>query len=105
MSALFDTSMITDDFPYPQILAFSKVTIVCGATKICEVVDGSLTLQLTVMASDLWSAVDFYDYIYMSNGAVAVVRDSNTGEYSSTVDLPSANGMLNYNGQVLIAPN
>ena len=50
----------------------------------------------------VWSAVDFYSYAYLSNGKVAVVRDYGTGKYSITTDLPTANCILNYNGQVVI---
>lgn len=96
------TTEITDGFPYPQIFVFTNVMIVCGSTKIYERVGTTLVLKLTVAANLVWSAVDFYDYIYMSNGKVAVVRDSGTGGYTVTTDLPAANSMLNYNGQVII---
>jgi len=55
-----------------------------------------------VAAGQTWAAVDFYDYIYMSNGAVAVVRDPNTGTFSTTTDQPTAVAICNYNGQVMI---
>lgn len=97
-----DTSVITDDFPYPQIFVGTEVTIICGETDIYEYTLGSLTLKLSTSAGTLWSVVDFHDYIYMSNGKVAVIRDSGSGSYSTTSNLPTATAMCNYNGQVLV---
>lgn len=101
-----DTSVITDPFPYPQIFVFTNMIIVCGKTKIYEYVGGSLVEKLTVTAGSTWSIVDFYDYIYMSNGTVAVIRDAETKLYSITTNQPTAMAICNFNGQVLIgAPN
>lgn len=97
-----DTSGIKDVFPFPQLFVFTNMIIVCSSTKIYEWVDGALVEKLEVTAGSTWSAVDFYSYAYLSNGKVAVVRDYGTGEYSITTDLPTANSILNYNGQVVI---
>jgi len=97
-----DTSDITDTFPFPQLFVFTNMIIVCSSTKIYEWVGGSLVEKLEVTAGSTWSAVDFYSYAYLSNGEVAVVRDYGTGEYSITTDLPTANTILNFNGQVVI---
>jgi len=97
-----DTGDITDAFPFPQLFVFVNLILVCSGTKIYEWVGGALVLKLTTTAGSTWSAVDFYNYVYLSNGAVAVVRDEATGVYSVTTDLPTANSILNYNGQVVI---
>lgn len=97
-----DTSDITDDFPYPQIFLFVNITIVCGRTKIYEWIGGSLVEKLTVAAGSTWVALDFHDYVYMSNGVVAVVRDAGTKVYAETSGLPTAMAALNFNGQVLL---
>ena len=101
------TDIITDGFPFPQIFAFTNVTIVCGAKKIYELVAGSLVLKYTAAAAaGMWNAVDFYDYVYLSNGKIAVIRDAGSYAYSLSSTLPSATAMCNYNGQVLVgAPN
>ena len=96
------TTEITDGFPFPQIFVFTTMIIVCSKTKIYEWVVGALVEKLVVSAGYTWSAVDFYEYVYMSNGKVAVIRDSGTRAYSITTDLPTANAILNYNGQVII---
>ena len=100
-SLLIDTALITDGFPYPQIFLFTKHIIICGKTNIYELVGGSLILKITVTAGIRWSAVDFYDYIYLSNGKVSVVRSATTGIYSLS-DLPIASAICNFKGQVMI---
>jgi hypothetical protein len=72
---------ITDSFPYPQLFVFTNFIIICGQT---------------------WSAVDFYDYVYLSNSKVSVVRDAGSGVYSLSSALPEASAICNFNGQVLI---
>jgi len=97
-----DTSDITDAFPFPQLFVFIDLVIVCSKTKIYEWVSEALVEKIEVTAESTWSAVDFYGYVYMSNGEVAVVRNPDTGVYTETTDLPTANSILNYNGQVMI---
>ena len=102
-----NTSTIIDPFPFPQIFLFAVVTIVCGHGKIYEWNGSSLTLKYTAATKGgLWCAVDFHDYIYLSNGAEAVVRDAGSKTYAIDTDLPTASCMCNFNGQVMIgAPN
>lgn len=96
-----DVSDITDSFPFPQLFCFTNLIIVCGSSKIYEWNGTALVLKLETTAGSLWQAVDFYDYVYMSNGAVAVVRAAETKAYSES-SLPSAGCIMNFNGQVLI---
>ena len=98
---MVDTDIIADGFPYPQIFVFTNCIIVCGSTKIYELIAGALELMLTVDVGITWSAVDFYDYVYMSNGQVAVERSATDGTYSVS-DLPIASAIVNFNGQVMI---
>lgn len=95
------TTAITDSFPYPQIFVFTNVIIICSSTKIYEWT-GSLVEKLEVAAGSTWVALDFVDYIYLSNGNVAVTRDPGTKVYAETTDLPTAMAALNFNGQVLL---
>ena len=96
------TTAITDGFPYPQLFVFTSVIIVCGATKIYEWVSGSLVLKLTITAGSTWSAVDFFEYVYLSNGTVAVIRRSTDKVFVVDATLPTAQAMVNVNGQVMI---
>jgi hypothetical protein len=98
-----DTSLdITDAFPYPQVFTFINVVLICGRQDIYEY-DGTLNHMLgPVTAGSLWSAVDFFDFIYLTNGSVGVVRSANTGLYSLTTDYPIGESVCNFNGQALV---
>ena len=96
------TTAITDDFPYPQIFVFTNVIIVCSSTKVYEWVSSALVEKIEVSAGSTWVALDFNDYIYLSNGNVAVVRDAWDKTYSETTDLPTAMAACNFNGQVIL---
>lgn len=100
--ARMGTGIIADSFPYPQLFVFTNMIVVCSATEIFEWVAGSLVLKLTVAAGSTWSAVDFFDYVYLSNGKVAVIRDSISRIYSITTTLPTASSICNFQGQVII---
>ena len=96
------TSTITDGFPFPQIFVFTNIIIVCGLKKIYEWDGATLTLKYTAsVAGGTWSAVDFYDYVYMSNGSISVVRDAGSYVYAISTQ-PHATAMCNFNGQVIL---
>jgi len=104
---LIDVSALTFAFPYPQLFVFTDMMLVCTETEVYEYVHsspGTLTLKITVAPGILWSAVDFYDYIYMSNCTAAVVRHAEDGSWEEITSLPSARAMCNYNGQIVISP-
>lgn len=92
---------VDDGFPYPCQFVFTNFIIVCGKTDIFELVSGELQWKLTVTAGTTWRALDFYNFVYMSNGKVSVERDPSTGEYSLSTR-PIASAMCNFNGQVII---
>lgn len=97
------TTAITDKFPFPQLFVLTNMILVCGRTKIYELVGGSLVLKHTAsVGCSTWTVMDGYDYIYMSNGKVVVVRDPATFAYSETTDLPTASSIVNFNGQAII---
>jgi hypothetical protein len=97
------TTVITDGFPFPQIFVFTNMVIVCGLYKIYELVSGSLSLKYTATTpGSLWTAVDFYDYIYLSNGEEAVIRGAGSLAYTKSATQPTCTAMCNYNGQVII---
>jgi len=98
---IIDTSLITDPFPYPQIFIGTTHIVVCGQTDIYELVGTSLVHKLTVEAGIRWSAIDFYNYIYLSNGKVSVTRDALSGAYLLST-LPIASTICDFNGQVVI---
>jgi hypothetical protein len=83
------------------------VIIVCGLKKIYEWVGGALSLKYTAAAAGgTWSAIESGDYIYLTNGSIAVVRDAGSKAYALSSTLPHATAACNFNGQVIIgAPN
>jgi len=98
---------ITDSFPYPQVFLLNDFIIFCGAQTIWELPVGADVSALTHVFSTkspggLWSVLDYYRYIYLSNGKVNVVRDPSSGTYSYNTDLPTAIAACNFNGQALI---
>jgi hypothetical protein len=98
-----DTSVITDDFPYPQLFVYTNYVIICDATKIYEyTTGGGLVAKVTVSAGSTWKAVDFYNYVVLSNEKVVVVRDPLSQAYAVDSDLDVFSAICNYNGQVMI---
>ena len=98
-----NTAVITDSFPYPQIFVFTNVTLICGETDIYEWDGSSLTHVIgPVSAGELWSAIDFFEFIWLSNRVVSITRSVQTSTYSTTTDQPAAGAMCNFNGQVVI---
>lgn len=98
-----DTSVIGATFPYPQIFVCTNMIIVCGEADVYELVAGALELRIgPVPIGTLWSAIDIGEFIYMSNGRVAILRSPTSGIFASTTFQPTATAICNFNGQVLI---
>lgn len=98
----FDTTSISAIFPYPQIFVFTEMVIVCTATDIYEVVSGVLTHKLTVAEGRTWSAVDYAEFVYLSNNKVSVTRSPGSGAYAVSATLPTAAAICDFNGQCMI---
>lgn len=97
------TAEVTDTFPFPQLFVFTNLIIICGRVKIYELTSGSLSLKYTATTGgSTWTAVDFYNYVYLSNGREAVTRNPDTGVYSLSSTLPKAMSICNFNGQVIV---
>jgi len=96
------TTAITDSFPYPQLFMFTNFVVVCGLTTIYEWNGSTLVSKLTATAGSPWTAVDFHNYIYLSNGVVAVIRRATDGVYAVDSALPKAESLLNVHGQVMV---
>ena len=95
------------DFPFPQVFSLSELLIICTSTSIYEYDGSSLSLGISIDAYGPWHVADFHHFLYLSNGAEAIKRDAYTQEYSiiTSEEVPAANAICNYNGQVLINPN
>lgn len=98
-----DTSALAETFPFPQLFVFVNHILVCGKQKIYEYVNGALVLKYTATTfGETWEAVDFYDFLYLTNGAEAVIRNPETGVYSLSSTVPAGFALCNYNGQILV---
>jgi len=93
---------INDGFPYPQIFVFPSVFIVCGETGVFEWDSLKVVRKLTVTAGSTWQGIDFGEFIYMTNGTVAVTRDPTSKVYSISSTLAAAGAIANYNGQIIL---
>jgi hypothetical protein len=106
-----DLDSLGCSFPYPQIFVFSNVTIICTEDSVYELVGSSPVLKLTVASGSPWTAVDFFDFIYLSNNRVSVQRDAGSFVYSvsaasyGAAGLPVTRSICNYNGQLIIENN
>jgi len=96
------SSSIGTAFPYPQIFVFTNVIIICTSTMIFEWVSSAPVHKLTVAAGSTWCALDFHDYVYLSNGTVVVERDAWDKTYATTTELPTAMAACDFNGQVFL---
>jgi hypothetical protein len=102
LSAVDVSALVGIVFPYPQLFVFEHSIIICSDATIFELVGGVIVPKLTVDPGILWSAVDFKDFIYMSNGMAAVIKSATSGIWSETTDQPIAGAMVNFNGQVML---
>lgn len=99
-----DTSVFTGSFPFPQLFVFPNFIIVCDVDTIYEY-DGT-TLDdvigpVVALLGNLWTVVGVHDFVYLSNGEVAIVRHPTSGIYEVVSDQPIAEALCNYNGQIL----
>ena len=93
------------EFPFPQLFLYTNLIILATQTDIYEVTPTTKTLsasKITVSPGILWSAVDLNDYIYMSNGVVAIERGAFSREWSLSTTLPVAGAICNFNGQIVV---
>lgn len=97
-----DTSALTGGFPYPQIFIFPNIIIVCDEDTIYEY-DGAALSDVIgpVTIGNIWTVVGIHDFVYLSNGEVAIVRSPTSGIYELVSDQPVAEALCNYNGQIL----
>lgn len=102
--SLIDVSSLGEQtFPYPQLFVTPNVTIVCTQTAIYEYNGSSLTLKLgSLTAGVTWSCIAYKDFIYLTNGKVAVTRDPQSLAYAIDTTVPFATCGVDYNGQALL---
>jgi hypothetical protein len=98
---LADPLVVDNDFPFPQIFTLDKHLIVCNRTTVLELVFSTLVKKATVVGGELWELGSADDFIYLSNGTVNLVRDPNSGDYTSSSIAPVCSAICNFNGQII----
>jgi len=105
-TAIDVSSILNISHPFPQVFITSDFILICSIAAIFEYDGSSLTLKAAgVQAWGLWSVLDFKTYIYITNGAIALTRDPDTGIYSQITPsetLTYASCVCNFNGQILM---
>lgn len=97
------------NFPFPQVMKLSDVTLILTETSIYEYKNPKRGVDfypcLTVSAGGRpWKVADFGTYITLTNGMVTVVKDPDTAQYielEESKDIPQAESLTNFNGQCI----
>ena len=98
-----NTSAITEAFPFPQIFVFVNLIIVCFQSAIYEWDGSSLVSKISGLTKgNTWEALDFYHFIYLTNGKVAVTRNAESKVYSIDSTVPYGMALCNFNGQIFV---
>lgn len=107
LSTVFNINeIIQDDFPFPQLFITDHHVIVCNRTSILEYNGSAMEEVLTgITTGGMWSLASSFDFVYLSNGVVAVIRNPENGEYAVDSDAPIASAIGNFNGQILVGIN
>jgi len=104
ISTMFNVAGVTlADFPFPQLFLLERHIIVCNRASIMENVKGTLTTMISgLTGGGKWNVASSHDFIYASNGTVAVIRDPNTHVWALSSTAPKAMAIGNFNGQVIV---
>lgn len=103
IQSMLNTYEISTTFPYPQIFVETNLIIICTSSEIYEFSNNLLSLKITASAvGTTWDLISSHDFIYMSNGIVAITRDPISKEWAESATLPTATAICNYNGQIII---
>jgi len=99
-----DELVVLDDFPFPQLIVTERLVLVCNRTSILEVLgDATLVEAISELPTGArWQYASSFEYIYLSNGEVTVVRDPFSREWAIDTTLPKAGAILNYKGQIFV---
>ncbi len=92
-------------FPFPQIFALSMCTLVCTATMIYEYASGNLTaVYEDAPEGSTWTVADYGRFIVLTNGAILIVKDAQTGDYEEyeLCDIPNCICVADVNGQMFV---
>lgn len=90
-------------FPFPQLFVLTSIVLVCLKDAIYSLSAGSLTLELSTPTGTTWTVADYGLYIAMTNGVCNVIRDTQTGAFMLSEQIPSCTAICDVNGQLVVA--
>ncbi len=98
-----DPNIILSDFPFPQLFILDKHILVCNRQSILELQDNVFILVISgLAANNKWNVLSSHDFIYLTNGAVAVIRSPESNTYSISSTAPISSAVCNFNGQCIV---
>lgn len=96
-------SVVWDDFPFPQLFVLEKLILLCNRTSILEYDGAEFVAKATGLTSgNKWNVASSWDFVYLTNGKVAVLRDPSLRTYSISATAPVGTSVLNFNGQIIV---
>jgi len=102
-TALMESAVVVDDFPFPQLFVLERLVLVCNRASIYEYVNGLVTLGIEgLTGGGKWALASSHEFIYLSNGSVSLVRDPGTRTWSLNTEAPKSSAICNFNGQIIV---
>lgn len=95
--------VVLDDFPFPQLFILDKLILLCNKQSILEYDGTTFNEKISALSAGYkWNVVSSFDFVYLSNGVVSVLRDPFTRVYSLSSTAPVSQAALNFNGQIIL---
>jgi hypothetical protein len=97
--------IVTDtvQFPYPQIWVLTDVIVVAMQSTIMELEGSTLVSKIDgITAGDTYTLLDYYTFIYMSNGVEAITKNPLSSDYTVNSTVPIARASCDFNGQAIL---
>lgn len=94
----------TGNHPFPQIYRLNKHFIICNVASIVEYDGNTWNTKISGLTPSAypWYVASSYDWIYLTNGTVAVIRNPETNTYALSTSAPVGLGVCNFNGQIIV---
>lgn len=95
--------IVWDDFPFPQLFVLEKLILLCNRQSILEY-DGAAFVEKVsgITSGSKWNVASAWDFVYLSNGKVAIVRNPTNRAYGYSSNAPVNTAALNFNGQIIV---
>lgn len=102
-SVMEDPNIILNDFPFPQLFILDKHILICNRQSILELKNNIFEVVISsIPAKGKWNVLSFFDFIYLTNGEVSIIRSPETHTYSISSTAPIGTAIHNFNGQIIV---